>query len=688
MSECGRWCAASGSLAGGAVYFRLAWGDENWEVLANFAVGGSACFVARRLCDGGRRNARPLLAEGRSTSTSTSRSRSTSTSTSRSTSTSSRRSGAVERLSSTRSPLERLIARRTFLQLRPDWLTIIARTWFRRSRTPTFVRSRDPALMTHALLKSAFGHDDFRPGQKELIDALKNGRDLLGVMATGSGKSLCYQFPAVESQKRCLVVSPLISLMNDQVKKLELAGIPAAGLHSHAAPYERQQAMAEWTAGRLRFLYVAPERFSDEAFIARLGAGRPDYVVVDEAHCISQWGHDFRPEYQTLGRLKELFDIPFAAFTATATPRVQREIVANLKLRQPLVWVHGFYRPNLAFTAAMEPKSRRRLERILEETDVEGACIVYCSSRKRVDELVLELRREDRPAFGYHAGMEPDHRAATHGHFRDDARVVIVATNAFGMGVDRPDVRAVIHAQLPGTVEAYYQEAGRAGRDGLAAKCVLLHSPGDVAIHEFLNRQSVESMAPEKREEWERFRQEQLDLMRRYAYGAGCRQQAIMDYFGDAETLPNGCGRCDNCQTPEAAPVDTSTQETVADLALRGSAPPGSIRRQPSDRSRDRQRLGTDPQVQPRSISHLRPAEHSDQAPGSGDDRWRWCGMAICGKRACATRCWRSPKRAERSCTIEHEPGFSPGSPSLREGMPGKGTARADSGCSRRRASG
>ncbi len=425
--------------------------------------------------------------------------------------------------------------------------------------------------MTQALLKSAFGHDDFRPGQKELIDALKNGRDLLGVMATGSGKSLCYQFPAVESQKRCLVVSPLISLMNDQVKKLELAGIPAAGLHSHAAPYERQQALAEWTAGRLRFLYVAPERFSDEAFIARLGAGRPDYVVIDEAHCISQWGHDFRPEYQTLGRLKELFDIPIAAFTATATPRVQREIVANLKLRQPLVWVHGFYRPNLAFAAAMESKSRRRLERILEETDVEGASIVYCSSRKRVDELVLELRGEDRPAFGYHAGMEPDHRAATHGHFRDDARVVIVATNAFGMGVDRPDVRAVIHAQLPGTVEAYYQEAGRAGRDGLPAKCLLLHSPGDVAIHEFLNRQSVESIAPEKREDWEKFRREQLDLMRRYAYGAGCRQQAIMDYFGDAETLPKGCGRCDNCQTPEAPPVDARTQET-ARIVLSGAA--------------------------------------------------------------------------------------------------------------------
>jgi ATP-dependent DNA helicase RecQ len=413
------------------------------------------------------------------------------------------------------------------------------------------------------LLKSVFGHDSFQPGQEELIDALQGGRDLLGVMATGSGKSLCYQFPAVAGSKRCLVVSPLISLMNDQVKKLELVGLAAASVHSHVPFFERQEALWEWAAGRLQFLYIAPERFTDESFTSELARSRPDYVVIDEAHCISHWGHDFRPDYQGLGRLKELFDVPVAAFTATATPRVQKEIVTNLRLRQPLVRVHGFYRPNLAFGAAMEPNEVRRLERIMEETDVDGASIVYCSSRKRVDELVGELTRAGRPAFGYHAGKDADSRAAAHQHFRDDPRVVIVATCAFGMGVDRPDVRSVIHAQLPGTVEAYYQEAGRAGRDGRPAKCLLLHSPGDLGIQEFFNQQSVDSVPLDQRAEWQKHRQDQLDLMRRYAYGAGCRQQAIMDYFGDVEVLPHGCGRCDNCQTPEAPAVDEKTQETI-----------------------------------------------------------------------------------------------------------------------------
>jgi ATP-dependent DNA helicase RecQ len=425
--------------------------------------------------------------------------------------------------------------------------------------------------MNNHLLKSIFGHDSFRPGQEELIRTLAEGRDLLGVMATGSGKSLCYQYPAVEQQGRCLVISPLISLMNDQVKKLELVGIPAASLHSHATPEARADVIARWTAGSLRFLYVAPERFSDPLYARALAQTRPTYIVIDEAHCISQWGHDFRPEYQQLSRLKAQLNVPIAAFTATATPRVQEEIVRILQLDRPLVRVHGFYRPNLSFAAVLESSDYGRYEKICEETAAQGATIVYCSSRKRVDELTADLQSFGLPAFAYHAGLEADVREEAHRHFRDDARVVIVATNAFGMGVDRPDVRCVIHAQMPGTVEAYYQEAGRAGRDGLPAKCVLLHGPGDVAIHEFFNRKSVESVAFDKQAEWEQHKQDQLDLMRRYAHSVRCRQQAIMDYFGDADRLKMGCGQCDNCQTPDAAPVDDKTQEIVRVL-LSGAA--------------------------------------------------------------------------------------------------------------------
>ncbi len=414
-------------------------------------------------------------------------------------------------------------------------------------------------------LREVFGFDSFRPGQEELVRAILDGRDLLGVLATGSGKSLCYQLPAVVKNGRALVVSPLISLMNDQVGKLSLCGIPAAAIHSSLPDGAAGQAERDWVDGKLRLLYVAPERFESERFGGIIARHAPDYIVVDEAHCIAQWGHDFRPEYSGLGELKKWLKTPIVAFTATATPDIQTEIVQNLRLENPLVSVHGFYRPNLLLSAIQEGGDRRRFERVaaLVGKLTSGAAIVYCASRKMVEALSAHLQALGHPAHPYHAGLSDDQRESAHRAFIEERRVVVVATNAFGMGVDRPDVRLVIHAQMPGTIEAYYQEAGRAGRDGKEARCLLLHGPGDVAIHEFLNRESVASVPDERRAEWEAHKTGQLALMRRYAYLSSCRQKAMIEYFGELDTLAEGCGHCDNCRAPDAVPADDGTQLTA-----------------------------------------------------------------------------------------------------------------------------
>jgi len=429
------------------------------------------------------------------------------------------------------------------------------------------------------ILKSVFGHSQLRPGQEELIQTILSGQDLLGVMATGSGKSLCYQYPAVAQEKRCLVISPLISLMNDQVQKLTLCGLPAAAIHSQLDAEKRRDAEIQWSEGRLRFLYIAPERLAHEGTLAMLDVTKPDYVIIDEAHCISQWGHDFRPDYRGLGALKERWNVPIAAFTATATPVVQREIAVQLGLKNPLIRVHGFFRPNLAFSALQEGSEKRRHAVMLEHLSPEGATIIYCASRQKVEDLTEELRHKGEPAFAYHAGLSASIREKSHAHFRDDGRVILVATNAFGMGVDRPDVRTVIHAQMPGTLEAYYQEAGRAGRDGLPARCILLHGPRDVAIQEFLIRESLKLVPLEQQATLEEHKNRQLDMMRRYAYASLCRQRAIMDYFGDAETVQAACGVCDYCLMSTArvsednvsAPIDEKTQEMVR-IVLSGAA--------------------------------------------------------------------------------------------------------------------
>ncbi len=419
-------------------------------------------------------------------------------------------------------------------------------------------------------LHSIFGLQEFRQGQEEIIQAILEGRDVLAVMATGSGKSLCYQLPAVATGKRCLVISPLISLMNDQVAKLNLLKIPAAAMHSGIEGSgdwetdERGRILQDWAEKRLNLFYISPERMAMPEFFNFLKKNPPDYVAIDEAHCIAQWGHDFREEYRGLGRLKKELGCPVIALTATATPEAQQEIVTSLQLQSPLIRVHGFYRPNLKFQARQESSKKKRFQEIVKMLEVDqGATIVYCGTRKYVDELHRVLKECGFPAYPYHAGLSSEEREESHRHFSEDARVILVATNAFGMGVDRPDVRMVIHAQMTGSVESYYQEAGRAGRDGQEALCFLFFGADDAAIQEFFIRESMRSIPGDKQQVWLRHREKKLQLMQRYAYGPTCRQTALMDYFGDREQLTTGCQVCDNCQSSETMPLTTELRQDI-----------------------------------------------------------------------------------------------------------------------------
>lgn len=415
------------------------------------------------------------------------------------------------------------------------------------------------------LLRSVFGLEAFRPGQEEIIRAVLSGQDVLAVMATGSGKSLCYQLPALVSGKRCLVISPLISLMNDQVGRLNLLNIAAATSHSGLSWNDATAAEKAWEEKRLRLYYVSPERAAHPTFFSFLKQNPPDYAAIDEAHCIAQWGHDFREEYRELGKIRRGLGCPVIALTATATPEVQKEIVSSLELKAPLVRVHGFYRANLKFGARLESSRKKRsyaLLRILMGLP-DGAAIVYAATRKYVDELTALFCQRGLPAFAYHAGLSAGERENTHRRFREDPRVIIVATNAFGMGVDRPDVRAVLHAQMPGSLEAYYQEAGRAGRDGLPAECLLFFGGNDAAIQDFFIEESMTSIPSDRRISWRAHREERLNLMLRYSYSPACRQKALMEYFGDAENLPGPCGGCDNCLEIETIPMAPALKREI-----------------------------------------------------------------------------------------------------------------------------
>src|SRR4249919_1981278 len=401
------------------------------------------------------------------------------------------------------------------------------------------------------ILERYWGYTSFRPLQREAMSAIVGGRDSLVVMPTGAGKSLCFQAPALVRQGLGVVVSPLISLMKDQVDTLVGNGVAAALYNSTLSSDEKTTVSAGLREGRYRLLYVSPERLAGEGsdgFLAMLGRCQISFMAVDEAHCISQWGHDFRPEYRQLGRLRSLFaDLSLHAYTATATARVRRDIATQLGLRNHVELVGSFDRPNLVYRVLARADFKRQLTEILARHSRQAG-IVYCTSRKEVDALAAWLVESGVRARGYHAGMSDEDRSRNQDAFLDEHADVVVATVAFGMGIDRSDVRFVVHAGAPQSLEHYQQESGRAGRDGLEAECLLIYSPADFMKWRAMLEQNGELNDASRA---------LLRQMERYASGVGCRHRHLSEYFGDRYEK-GSCGGCDYCLNelePAAEPV-------------------------------------------------------------------------------------------------------------------------------------
>lgn len=426
-------------------------------------------------------------------------------------------------------------------------------------------------------LKQYFGYDSFRPGQQGIVDALLDGRDVLGVMPTGAGKSVCYQIPAALTPGVTIVISPLISLMRDQVDALNDLGLPAAFVNTTQTPDEQAMVFAQAAAGQLKLLYVAPERLETGRFRDFAARTPISLIAVDEAHCVSQWGQDFRSSYLGIGDF--IVGLPkrppVGAFTATATERVRRDIVGLLGLRNPAVTVTGFDRPNLYFDVVkLETKYKAAWVANYVAAHPDESGIIYCATRKTTEALAATLNQMGHAAVAYHGGMSSDAREAAQHDFITDKVSVVVATNAFGMGIDKSDVRYVIHHNLPESIEAYYQEAGRAGRDGEPSRCTLLWNESDIVTRRRLLDSDYENerMTPEDQEIVRQSKRRLLDGMVGYCRTADCLHRYMTRYFGQeitptdapSDTHEDKCGACSNCESTFETIDVTSVAQAIS----------------------------------------------------------------------------------------------------------------------------
>ncbi len=393
-----------------------------------------------------------------------------------------------------------------------------------------------------ALLQRTFGYSTFRPLQREIIDATLAGQDVFALLPTGGGKSLCFQLPALARPGLTVVVSPLIALMKDQVDQLQASGVAATFLNSTLGEKEARARLSGLHRGQYKLLYAAPERLMLEGWVENLKTWNVTCIAIDEAHCVSEWGHDFRPEYRQLAKLRTaLPGIPMMALTATATGRVRTDIIKHLKLDQPQTFVASFNRPNLTYRVIPKDEPAKQIIDFVRKRESESG-IIYCASRATAERVAESLAGRGFAARAYHAGLTAEERGRNQEQFlRDDTRIMC-ATIAFGMGINKPNVRWVIHHDLPKNIEGYYQETGRAGRDGLPGDCLLLFSPGDIAkqthfLDEITNKQEQE------------IARAQLRQIVHYAESAGCRRVELLAYFGETFPLDN-CGACDNCSEP------------------------------------------------------------------------------------------------------------------------------------------